>query len=151
LLSDGETLDEEGPVLGLFCDYEFLPLEEVGKSLDRWSELRAFWEQPGMDDPLEFKSHPADSVKAVLSRPGWVPFAGHYSENHLAIDMDPAPAGVAGQVINFGRDDEHHFQIARSFEEFLKLVLDHYRRGEWNQHLGHAEWSLYDELRLALK
>jgi len=147
LLHDGEALDQEGPMLGLFCDYEFLSLQEVVKTLDHWTELRTYWAQPGMDDPLNYSSHPANTVKTVLSRPGWIPFAGHYSGNHLAIDFDPASAGVAGQVINFGRDDEHHFQVSKTFGEFLELVLEHYQRGEWNQHLGRGDWSLYDELR----
>ena len=44
---------------------------------------------------------------------------------------DPGPSVVVGQVINFGRDQEQKFVLARSWAHFLEDVADELERGKF--------------------
>ncbi len=51
--------------------------------------------------------------------------------NHIGIDLEPGPCGVVGQVINFGRDQEQKYVLARSWAHFLKDVADELEAGNF--------------------
>ena len=45
--------------------------------------------------------------------------------------MAPGPAGVAGQVINFGRDEDNKFVLAYSLTEFIAWLIAQYQAGNY--------------------
>jgi hypothetical protein len=51
--------------------------------------------------------------------------------NHIGIDLDPGPCGVVGQVINFGRDQERKYVLARSWAHFLEDVAEELEAGNF--------------------
>jgi cell wall assembly regulator SMI1 len=77
-------------------------------------------------DEDDCHSHPSDAVKRTYTHEGWIFFAG-VGGNQLAIDFSPDKSGVVGQVINFGRDASHLYQIAKDFTGFLEFTLDMYK------------------------
>jgi len=137
-----ETDENVGPIL--FYDYAFLSVERAIEKIDLWQGTRDYFAaRPRYLPPCTCQ--PPETVKSVDSSPHWLPFAGDGANSHLAIDFDPGPAGVEGQVINFGRDETVHFQLATSFEDFLAGVLASYEKGKGHRLLG-DESALYDRL-----
>jgi len=67
---------------------------------------------------------PADTVKNNHFNPGWVPIAG--VEHYIAVDYDPEPNGVEGQVILFGNNYGTYIQLGTSFEQFCQFLLERY-------------------------
>jgi uncharacterized protein (TIGR02996 family) len=64
-------------------------------------------------------SHPEGAIELAYSIPGWVPLTDDGGGNHLGVDLTPGPVGTVGQVINFGRDEEHKCVLASGWAEFL--------------------------------
>jgi uncharacterized protein (TIGR02996 family) len=65
------------------------------------------------------KSYPEGAVAHEYTIPGWIPLTADGGGNHLGVDLTPGPAGTFGQVINFGRDEEHKCVLASGWAEFL--------------------------------
>jgi internalin A len=142
----GEPLGYDQTPLGVFYDYPFLDLTAARKQHEAWTQVRLDLREMKSSFDSEISSYPEKVVRCVYSDPGWITFAG--SSPSLGLDFAPGDRGVAGQVINFSRDDLVHFQIAPDFEAFLHDVLASCRNGERNTRFGQGEkWtSLYDEL-----
>lgn len=47
---------------------------------------------------------PADAVRRISRCDWWVVVGSDFGGNYCAVDLDPAPGGTAGQVIEYGRD-----------------------------------------------
>ena len=85
----------------------------------------------------EFDSHessPGAGVKAGWWRPGWLPFTADGAGNHLCLDLDPAPDGRAGQVIEFdhefGRRNVHAPGFAQWFADFTRATVAQDQEGD---------------------
>jgi internalin A len=145
-LHNGEPRLDNLLPLGLFCDYNFLSLQEVKVQYDEWESTRNYWATDGNVEPFTFSSNPIGTVNCVLSDPAWIPIAAN-SGHCLAVDFNPGPMGCSGQIINFSCDDQVHFQITSTFEDFLRLVVDRYRKRRWHGGVFESSpWSLYDAL-----
>ncbi|MFE6861603.1 SMI1/KNR4 family protein [Nocardia sp. NPDC057668] len=71
-------------------------------------------------------------VKPLYTSAGWIPLWSDTSRSdYIGLDLDPDHAGVPGQIINFGRDEERHFVCAESFTDLLSFLLDEVRSGRW--------------------
>jgi len=68
-------------------------------------------------------STPDGAIKSGYYNSGWLPFLSNYCGSYLALDFNPGPNGVVGQVINCGSDDHEKFVIASSFKEFIKIYF----------------------------
>ncbi len=145
-LHDGENLSPPGgeDLLGLFGYYEFLSVAEVRTQYEIWRETANYWAE--QDDDTVFTSAPEDFVQEVFVASGWLPFAGKYSGNHLALDFAPASRGVVGQVITFGSDEEVHHHIAPNFTEFLAFILAAYQEGKYHPKLTGNPKALIEDL-----
>ena len=73
---------------------------------------------------IPFTSFPEGAIKKRYFNPNWIPIIFDNLGNYIGIDLDPDVNGTAGQVINFGRDEEDMFVIAESFEKFLDFSLE---------------------------
>lgn len=114
---------------GFFFGLEFLRLEEVRRNWQGWCEHA---KDRSLDDLNEnSRSYPQGAIQLRYANHGWIPFAFDWGGNHLGIDLTPGPAGRVGQVINFGRDEDHKFVLAPSLEAFLAWQLRALQRGNF--------------------
>jgi cell wall assembly regulator SMI1 len=113
--------------MGLFYSLQFMPLARVKESQRIWASL------VDMNDEMArvMRSSPEGHIKPVYANPLWIPFADDQSGNHLGIDLDPGAAGVEGQVIVFGRDENCKRLVARSFEEFVNTFVQQLEGGNF--------------------
>jgi len=130
---------------GVVFGSEVLPLLDEkdclasSPSLGHW----AFWaklveasergEDDGMLDEFsrESTSSPEGAIRRLHACRGWIPLVEMNDSNHIGIDLDPGPSGVVGQVINFGRDQERKYVLARSWAHFLEDVADELEGGNF--------------------
>ncbi len=119
---DGERCDSyRGVALGFW----WLPVAEVAQVWNDWAQIRreqdeAFFEV--VDKPQ--RSYPERAIKKQYTSPGWIPILRWpYDGDYVGLDYDPGPEGRPGQVINFGRDQEHKFVAAEDFATFLAWMV----------------------------
>ncbi|GAA5533967.1 SMI1/KNR4 family protein [Deinococcus aluminii] len=117
LACDGQLDVVPGVLLGL----RWLPLDDVVREYATWLDLAG--EDTGLD------SRPPGAVRPVTFSPGWLPFASDGGGNGLAVDLQPGPAGTAGQVITFGPDETTRLVLASSLPAFLGWVADQIEAG----------------------
>lgn len=115
---------DDGP--GLFFGLPLLPLEDIVREWSVWESL--------MDEYGEEGSHysvPAGWIEETYIHPGWVPISHDWGGNHLGVDVQPGPLGLAGQMINFGRDEETKYVIARSCTDLLQFIAETVQVGHY--------------------
>lgn len=132
LIHNGER--EGGP--GLFFGLPFLSVEEMMAEWKIWVGLEEEYAFMGEHDSV-----PARWIKERYINRYWLPISRDWGGNHLGIDMDPDEFGQAGQVINFGRDEEVKYVIARSVTDLLRFIRDTAKQGNFSIH--QEEDSLY--------
>lgn len=142
LLHDGEEEDEETCVL--HNKHRILPLQDIVEQAQTRSsfaeacEVKTFadWRADIEDGLLAISG----SVKALQHSPGWIQFTEtpfsfslSASDNDFCrcIDLDPAPGGVVGQVIEIDETDEVFTVIANSFEEYLARYAEELLDGRY--------------------
>ena len=96
-------------------------------------------------------AQPTFGVKPGWWNARWIPFAGDGAGNTLCIDLDPAPGGCVGQVIEFVHDHEMRPRLADSLSDWLAGQADLLDRGDLVV-IEHAD-STFDMIleRAALK
>ena len=95
---------------------KFTLLYEGGFEVERVDYL---WEEE-----LPLSSCPADAIRLKYFHLKWVPLFSDYGGNYIGVDLDPGPAGLTGQIIVFGRDEEAMFVVADSLDDFFKLLIE---------------------------
>jgi cell wall assembly regulator SMI1 len=106
---------------GIFYGMRFMSLQEV---LVEWH----FWAEEA-ESEMPVAPAPTDIVKQQPANRYWIPFAEDGDGNFLAIDLDPGPAGHAGQVINFGSDEDHHYVLAGNVAELISWMMRELQAG----------------------
>jgi cell wall assembly regulator SMI1 len=134
LIHNGQ--DDSKYIAGIIYGLELLPTDGIINNWKGWADLESM---PELDE--DTKSIPAKFVQPYYFHRGWIPFTHDSGGNHLAIDLSPDTGGVVGQVIVFGRDDMKHYVLARSFSEFLRLILDSLEAGNFKiERNGDQPW-----------
>jgi cell wall assembly regulator SMI1 len=133
--------------VGLFFDYEFLSARHIVEIYNLLQRNNQYLDLFHIQDDQEYMSIPPKTVKSVGFDPGWIPIAGYFGGNYIGVDMNPGPDGTLGQIINFGRDDIVHFQIAQDIYSFIDIARNMYAHRHWHSIFEGAEWSLYDTLK----
>lgn len=111
----------EFSVIDILCGLEPLSYENMIKE---WTSWREFDENRQLNDAGFYSSVPENAVKCLYSNPKWIPIAHDHSGNYIGVDLDPAEKGVAGQIINFGRDENEKYVFANSLTQFLELLIE---------------------------
>lgn len=126
-IHNGQQEDEN---LGIFFGLRPLPLSEI---ISHWQECKELSAKSDKESGIlsGFKSFPPNSVRRQFLNEHWVPFTHDYSGNHIGVDLDPGPKGTFGQIINFGRDSDVKFVLARSFGEFFQRLVSELERGNF--------------------
>lgn len=136
LIHDGQLSQDAAndvPVPGVFFGLRPIPLlGDAGVEIC-WKEQIAsapqhFDEIPKRESRLKPSSYPADATRAAWIRPGWIPLYWNGEGCILAVDLDPGPRGILGQIFSFG-DGLNRWVVAQSWAHFLEDVADELEAG----------------------
>jgi cell wall assembly regulator SMI1 len=125
----GGQRDLDGP--GAMGEFVLLAPADSLAEWQNWKKLR----DESTEDALEAlavsaRSYPEDAVHEEYTWPGWIPLWKEPLEgNYLGIDLDPGPAGAVGQVINFGRDEDHKHVFFWDYAAVFEWMADEADRG----------------------
>lgn len=110
--------------IGMLSGLDFLPLEELYIQWDIWRVLKDGATEEQMKILSELcSSFPPGAIKKTYTDRGWIPITHDGGGNHIGIDLTPDCNGTKGQIINFGRDEDQKFIIARDLGEYLAFVI----------------------------
>ncbi|MEE4496188.1 SMI1/KNR4 family protein [Streptomyces sp. BE230] len=113
---------------------EHLDLGDLAEELNKAQDGYGGWSGGGVDDEIR---------RDWGWRPGWVPLAFEPDGSAIALDLDPAAAGVVGQVIYLDQGMPDHviesswLDVLRKFAEELEAGT--YRYQESTGELHHAD------------
>jgi cell wall assembly regulator SMI1 len=105
---------------------EFLSLERIRDEWQVWKDLL---------DSGDFEGSASEptgpGIKTDWWSPGWIPLTYDGSGNHDCLDLDPAPGGTAGQIIEFWHDDAERRILAPGFRDWLEQLAGGLEAGEY--------------------
>ncbi len=110
---------------------EILPLGFVGRE---WKMRKQMLDR-GEHAQRDYVTH--GPVQPVWWCPGWIPVTHDGAGNGACIDLDPAPGGTPGQVVDFAHGPERRV-LAKSFAAWLTQLAEDLESGRWR-------WSEDDE------
>ena len=115
-VANGET-----DIGAVFAGEEWLSIERIIDEYDIWQALHADGSFQN-DDGSDFGCQPEDvGIKPDFwCNPKWIPFTSDAGGNNKMIDLDPAPSGTVGQIIQMWHDDAAREKEAASLREFLQ-------------------------------
>jgi cell wall assembly regulator SMI1 len=103
--------------------------------LESWSNCRGFAEEPDAEAAAEQVTEGIISVEgpvhAVAFREGWIPFMDMNGDTTWFVDLDPAPGGRHGQVIEVYLEGCQWKVLAPSYEAFLRAYVEALEAGEF--------------------
>jgi cell wall assembly regulator SMI1 len=120
--------------------------DEVGYPLFRgvtlgsleWSQSQwKMWTKIEGDEDLEEQvremssSTPKDAIRLGYVNRNWIALISTGGSNYFGLDFNPGPKGLPGQVINFGRDEEHKTVLAWSWGWFLTDLAEELEAGNF--------------------
>ena len=114
---DGQTTEA-----GLAAGFHFLSLVEAQKLMDDWAATRAKLGDSIKDLDRGCSSNPPKAIQRKYSLAGWIPLMRDREGNAIGIDLEPGPNGTAGQIINFGRDEDDKYVLFSSAAELLQWL-----------------------------
>ena len=101
------------------------------KWMDTRSLLRA-WESL-QESAYNVISHEDGYIKDGEYKKGWIPFAEDGGGSFLVLDLDPGIKGNSGQIITADRDSDVSYVTAKSFSDFLDLIVKSLKSGALSQ------------------
>lgn len=79
----------------------------------------------------EGSSTPKNAIRLGYANRNWIQLVDTGGSCYFGVDFDPGPTGLAGQVINFGRDEEQKRVLAWSWGWFLNDLAEELERGNF--------------------
>ena len=114
--------------------YDFLSLEVISQEWAAMKEIyenkRFFWES----------DTPQGVVKNRSWHTAWIPFAQAITGDYYCIDLDPAPGGQIGQVIEFSHEDTVTPHLGFSLNDYLGHYEHRLRDG---MYVYHDAWGAF--------
>lgn len=96
------STDDEYGLLGAGA---LLPLESVVRTyLDGGPGVVVDHDHLFAVFPVVYEAYPPGRVRRVSRNDWWVEVGTDWGGNYCAVDLDPAPDGTSGQIIQYGRD-----------------------------------------------
>jgi cell wall assembly regulator SMI1 len=120
-----------------FISLSFMDITDLLVNYKVWKDL--FFEPMGMNetfgDYFDYekeggKSFPEKAIKVKYINLKWIPIFHDGGGNHIGIDLDPGVKGTLGQIINFGRDQNEKYVLAKDLEHFFLHINAHIDAGE---------------------
>jgi cell wall assembly regulator SMI1 len=129
-INDGQkqTMIASAPSPATVClpTLSFLSTELTIAIWREWAQVRAAHEDAGG------RSLEPGIVQPLYSNAGWIPlWADPVRADYIGVDLAPGEKGCAGQIINFGRDEDEHYRCALSFGGLLDILLEEMDSGAW--------------------
>ena len=118
---------QQGNTTGLFFGLPFLSTANLLEQWSIWCELA----EEDFATEITGESYPNGAIKPIYINLKWIPLAHDGSGNHIGVDLDPGHAGLVGQVINFGSDENNKFVLAPSLKDFIAWMLAQYQAGNY--------------------
>jgi cell wall assembly regulator SMI1 len=122
----------------IFSGKIFHSTQKVIYAYQAWKELLDSGDLGDNKNEYVISCLPPGTVKNNIFNQNWVPIAGQDGIN-IAIDFDPGPKGVKGQIILHDIDGSVYFQLGTSFNHFCEFLLERYKNHEMHR------WVLTDE------
>ena len=122
-IHDGE---QGSPVL--FSPWALTATEWAVRS---WRTMRSVERELARDLPRRVPVVVVGPVAAVWWSESWIPFASNGAGYDLCLDLDPAPGGRRGQVIEFRHDISKRIVRAPSFADWLRANADDLENGRY--------------------
>lgn len=96
---------DDSAEIGVLGSYGLFQLDAVVESYLEGQPGAWGW-QDGLFDlgRVVLDTDPAGAVRRISRSDWWVVIGSDFGGNYCAVDLDPAPDGTAGQVIEYGRD-----------------------------------------------
>ncbi|MEW4453012.1 SMI1/KNR4 family protein [Bremerella sp. JC817] len=129
---------------GVLFGIELLSTSRVIENWQTWKSVV----DDGLNEDLadSMSSQPPGVIKPLYVNLKWLPLTHDQGGNHFGLDFDPGPAGVVGQVIAFGRDEDEKKLIAKSFTDFLDMIVEELTTIDWTLD-SNTGWIINDPLR----
>ncbi len=111
-----------GSAGGLILGQPLLTLTQMLEVYEGWRVLLAtdrFIVQDNTNEGL-YSSTPPQTVKLRHWLPGWLPLCNE-NDNSVTVDLEPGSAGVSGQIVTTGRNEDDHWQLAHTLADFFRL------------------------------
>lgn len=84
-------------------------------------------------NPVVFEAYPSGRIRRVSRSDFWVTIASDRSMDWCAVDLDPAPLGTVGQLLEYGRNIIGPVgYVAESVAVVMRQVVDALRAGAYN-------------------
>lgn len=120
--------------------FAHLELLSLGTMLSEWQVWQDTVGQQGMKPEVE------GPVRSMWWNPLWVPVTVLGGSTwHHCIDLDPAPGGKSGQIVEIADDDAMRRVVAPSFRAFLRQVAADLETGQYaldeENKLVHVSWA----------
>ena len=116
LTNDG---DNGKAVCGAILGLHFLSLKEMCME---WRSMKELLESKDINKNSNSTSSPEGCIKRCYGNNKWLPLASDASGNFIGIDLDPDIHGTAGQIINWGRDEENKMVFAENADAFWERL-----------------------------
>ena len=110
---------------GLIDGWELLSLATMRDQWQAWKDLLDGGE---FDDT---RSEPRGPILTDWWHPCWIPLTHDGSGNHHMLDLNPAPGGAVGQIIEFVHDDSTRTVVAANFATWLTQFANDLDAGEY--------------------
>ncbi len=131
-LADGSDLD----IPSILDDgHWFFPLEEA---LNHFNTMKGFADAKPLDDFARWREEIEDTVITVegpvkphLFSIHWIPLSSSNGDVHRYIDLDPAPGGSVGQVIEVYPEACSHRVLANGIAEYLADYVEGLQAGDF--------------------
>lgn len=136
---------------GAFDDgHWFMPLNEVVQFRNTMKEFavsddtasHSGWKRQAEEGLISIKG----PVKPLTYSQKWIPFTDSNGDVDRFIDFDPAPGGVAGQVVEIDQECGTYKVVASSIEEFLHNYLSGLNSGQFKVSADMIENQVQDNV-----
>ncbi|GAB3938455.1 hypothetical protein GCM10029976_052960 [Kribbella albertanoniae] len=120
-LCGGQATVDAG--VGVFPRLDFLG---PGWASEEWLMWRRLRDGSSAEDMVLLSSlstsSPAGAIALSYSSKGWIPvWRLEKAPDYVGLDLEPGPVGTAGQIINFGRDQDDKVVLAESLAAIVEF------------------------------
>jgi cell wall assembly regulator SMI1 len=140
---------QRGGGRAVFYGLEFCSLKQTQGEWKMWAEL-AEDEALKLEHRDSASATPTGTIQLRYANRDWVQLVNTGGSNYFGIDLGPGDKGLSGQVITFGRDEEHKVVLAWSWGWFLNDLAEELERSNFRFHQDVPEEDVVPRLGLVL-
>jgi cell wall assembly regulator SMI1 len=116
---------------GIAAGFVLLSPEAALAEWRKWDDLRRNEPETSLEELSgPCTSSPRGAIREAYTAAGWLPLWREPMEgNYLGVDLDPGEAGVVGQVIHFGRDEDEKNVLFWDYAGAIRWLAAEAREG----------------------